>query len=90
MPIRSYNYSYIKDRLEEAYDQKVALATIIDRAKEHGFYLTKPKRSHHDREVLTHYIGELVRHDSSYQLWAPASFVQGLGTRFVVGKILPI
>ena len=32
-PIRGYNYSYIKDRLEENYKNKVSLPTIIDRAK---------------------------------------------------------
>jgi hypothetical protein len=51
VPIRSYNYSYIKTRLENDYGQKISLPTIIDRAKKHGFYLRKP--SVHDREVLT-------------------------------------
>jgi hypothetical protein len=73
VPIRSYNYSYIKDRLESEYDQSVSLPTIIDRAKKHGFYLRKPKRSVHDREVLTHYAGQLIQHDSSFHLWAPAA-----------------
>lgn len=71
VPIRSYNYSYIKDRLEKEYHQKVSLPTVIDRARKHGFYLKKPKRTIHDREVLTNYIGELIQHDSSYHLWAP-------------------
>jgi hypothetical protein len=71
VPLRSYNYSYIKDRLEKEYKQKVSLPTIINRAKKHGFYLKKPKRKAHDREVLTHYIGELIQHDTSYHLWAP-------------------
>ena len=39
VPIRSYNYSYIKTRLESVYGQKTSLPTIIDRAKKHGFYL---------------------------------------------------
>jgi len=71
IPLKSYNYSYIKQRLEEKYQQKVSLPTIIHRAKNHGFYLKKPKRSIHDREVLTTYIGELIQHDTSYHLWAP-------------------
>lgn len=71
VPIRSYNYSYIKDRLENDYKQQVSLPTIIDRARKNGFYLKKPKRSIHDREVLTHYAGELIQHDSSHHLWAP-------------------
>jgi len=72
-PLKSYNYSYIRDRLRKRYHQKVSLPTIIDRAKKHGFYLKKPKRSIHDREVLTHYLGELIQHDSSFHLWAPAA-----------------
>jgi transposase len=71
VPVRSYNYSYIKDRLEKEYKQKVSLPTIISRAKKNGFYLKKPERSVHDREVLTNYIGELIQHDTSYHLWAP-------------------
>src|SRR4030066_16083 len=73
IPLKSYNYSYIKDRLRVTYHQKVSLPTIIDRAKKHGFYLKKPKRSIHDREVLTRYVGELIQHDSSFHLWAPAA-----------------
>ena len=70
IPIRSYNYSYMKDCLEKKYKQKVALSTIIDRAKKHDFYLKKSKRTAHDREVLINYTGELIQHDSSYHLWA--------------------
>jgi len=73
IPLKSYNYSYIKDRLKDQYRQKVSLPTIIDRAKKHGFYLKRPKRTPHDREVLTRYVGELIQHDASYHLWAPAS-----------------
>jgi len=73
IPLKSYNYSFIKDRLRVTYHQKVSLPTIIDRAKKHGFYLKKPKKTAHDREVLTHYAGELIQHDSSHHLWAPAS-----------------
>ena len=73
IPLKSYNYSYIKDRLREMYHQKVSLPTIIDRAKKHGFYLKKPKRTLHDRKVLTRYVGELIQHDASHHLWAPAA-----------------
>ena len=73
VPLTSYNYSYLRDRLKGQYHQKVSLPTIIDRAKKHGFYLRKPKRTVHDREVLTHYAGELIQHDSSHHLWAPAA-----------------
>lgn len=73
VPVRSYNYSYIRDRLERAYKQKVSLSTIIAKAKKNDFYLKKPKRTIHDREVLTNYAGELIQHDSSYHLWAPSA-----------------
>ena len=71
VPIRCYNYTYIKDILENDYNQKVSLSTIINRAKTNSFYLTKPKRKAHDREVLTNYPGELIQHDSSHHLFAP-------------------
>jgi hypothetical protein len=73
IPLRSYNYSYIKNRLSKTYHQRVSLNTIIDRAKKQGFYLKKPQKTLHDREVLTHYVGELIQHDSSLHLWAPAA-----------------
>jgi hypothetical protein len=73
IPLSTYNYSYIKDRLRKTHRQKVSLNTIIHRAKKHGFYLKKPRRPLHDREVLTRYAGELIQHDSSYHLWAPAA-----------------
>jgi len=51
----------------------VALSTIIARAKEHGFYLPRRPHKRHDREVLTRYAGELIQHDASHHLWAPAA-----------------
>ena len=72
IPLRYYNYSYIRNLLEERYNQKVSLSTIIDRAKKNEFYLKKkPKKHPHDHEVLTNYIGEIIQHDSSYHLWSP-------------------
>ena len=73
IPLSTYNYSYIRDRLHKTYRQKVSLNTIIHRAKKHGFYLKKPQRAIHAREVLTRYAGELIQHDSSHHLWAPAA-----------------
>jgi len=71
IPLRSYNYSYIKNRLDKTYHQRVSLNTIIDRAKKQGFYLKKTQKAVHDREVLTHYVGELIQHDSSSMpLWS--------------------
>ena len=72
IPLRYYNYSYIKNLLDERYNQKVSLSTIIDRAKKNDLYLKKrPRKDPHDREVLTNYIGEIIQHDSSYHLWSP-------------------
>jgi len=71
VPSRSYNYSYIKDRLLSNYGQRVSTPTIIDRAKRSSFYLKKSKRKAHDREVLTNYVGELIQHDSSHHMWSP-------------------
>ncbi|MDO9528064.1 MAG: hypothetical protein Q7J27_02780, partial [Syntrophales bacterium] len=72
IPLRWYNYSYVKDLLETKYKQKVSLPTIIDRAKKNDFYLKKkPRKDPHDREVLTNYTGELIQHDSSHHLWSP-------------------
>ena len=71
VPLRSYNYSYIADRLLSTYGQRVSTPTIISRAKRGGFYLKKSKRKAHDREVLTNYVGELIQHDSSHHKWSP-------------------
>ena len=71
IPIKWYNYSYIKDLLEQKYGQKVSLPTIIDRAKRNNFYFLRPKRKAHDREVITNYPGELIQHDSSHHQFAP-------------------
>jgi len=76
VPLRTYNYSYVKQRLQTHYRQSVALSTIIARAKQHGFYLPKRPHTVHDREVLTRYVGELIQHDSSFHLWAPAAAVK--------------
>ena len=71
VPIKYYNYSSIKDLLEQKYGQKVSLPTIIDRAKKNNFYFSKPERKAHEHEVLTNYPGELIQHDSSHHLFAP-------------------
>jgi hypothetical protein len=73
IPLRHYNYSYVKQRLQNHYHQHASLPTIIDRAKKHGFYKKRKPHKAHDREVLTRYVGELIQHDSSYHLWAPAA-----------------
>ena len=72
MPIWSYNYSFIRNDLKNRYKQKVSVQTIINKAKQKGFYIQLSKKHKaHDREVITNNIGELVQHDSSIHLWSP-------------------
>ena len=70
LPITTYNYSAIRDRLAK-HDIKVALSTIIDRARNLGCYQPHPKKKAHDREVVTTAIGALIQHDASHHKWSP-------------------
>jgi hypothetical protein len=70
-PIKYYNYSYIKDLLEQDYGKKVSLPTIIVRARRNNCYFPRAKRKAHDGEVLTNYPGELIQHDSSHHQFSP-------------------
>ena len=72
MPVWTYNYSFIRKELAKNHKQVVSVPTIISRAKEHGFYIEKPKtKKAHDRHVITNHIGELIQHDASIHLWSP-------------------
>ena len=66
-----YNYSYIRQLLNEEHHQDAALSTIIARARAHNYWKPKPPKKIHDREVITNFVGELIQHDSSFHLWAP-------------------
>ena len=70
IPVRSYNYSAVRDILASK-DIPVSVPTIISRAKENGFFLEKRVHAVHDREVLTSMPGELAQHDSSIHRWSP-------------------
>lgn len=70
-PIRFYNYSAIRDILNDEHGINVSLPTIINRAKDNNFCIAKPKKKIHDREVLTNLAGELLQHDSSHHQWSP-------------------
>jgi hypothetical protein len=70
LPITSYNYSAIQDRLEKN-GFTVSATTITKRAKELDCYLPRPKKKAHDRQVVTTAIGALVQHDASTHLWSP-------------------
>lgn len=71
IPVRSYNYTALQERLKSNYQIHVSRTTVVARAKEMGCYLPKRERRVHDREVLTNNIGELIQHDSSHHLWSP-------------------
>lgn len=71
IPVRFYNYSAVRDDLLNKHKIKVSVPTIINRAKQQGFYIPKPPHKAHDREVITNFAGELVQHDSSLHLWSP-------------------
>lgn len=71
IPIISYNYSAIRDRLKEKRGITVSVPTIITRAKEIGCYQAKKPKKAHDREVLTTAIGALIQHDASHHQWSP-------------------
>lgn len=71
IPLTTYNYSALRDRLKEKQEIDVSLTTIIRKAKELDCYRPKRKRAIHDREVLTTAIGALIQHDSSDHQWSP-------------------
>jgi len=74
IPIHRYNYSYARQLLQRKYGVNVALQTIINRAKQWGYYKEKRKsQNKHDRLVITNNSGELIQHDSSHHLFAPLS-----------------
>ena len=45
-PIKNYNYSFIRETLEQKYDVHVSLSTIISRAKKMGFTRKRSSESH--------------------------------------------
>ena len=70
LPITTYNYSAIRDRLAKR-GLRVSLPTIIARAKNLGCYQSRPKKKVHDREVVTTAVGALIQHDASHHRWSP-------------------
>lgn len=43
MPVKFYNYSFIRDQIMKKYHQEVSVPTIIDRAKKGGSIAKNPK-----------------------------------------------
>jgi len=70
LPISSYNYPAIRDRLAKS-GVIVSSPTIIARAKNLGCYQPHPRKKVHDREVVTTAIGALIQHDASHHRWSP-------------------
>jgi len=70
LPISNYNYSALRDRLQQK-GIHVSVPTIIKRAKEEDCYQPRRKHKSHDRQVITNSIGEMIQHDASLHLWSP-------------------
>ena len=70
LPITTYNYSAIRDRLVK-HGVTVSLPTIIDRAKYLDCYQAHPRKKVHDREVVATVIGALIQHDAFHHRWSP-------------------
>ena len=70
LPITSYNYSALKDRLA-GQGIEVSLPTLIARAKNLGCYKPRKAKKSHEREVVTAAVGSLIQHDASHHLWSP-------------------
>jgi hypothetical protein len=70
LPISSYNYLAMRDRLQKR-GITVSATTITKRAKELDCYQPHRKHKVHDREVITTAIGSLVQHDASTHRWSP-------------------
>lgn len=71
MPVKFYNYAAVRDAVVAETGQSVTAQTVINRAKNWGFYIEKPKHRAHTREVLTEAVGMLLQHDASEHLWSP-------------------
>jgi hypothetical protein len=70
LPISSYNYLAIRDRLKKK-GITVSATTITKRAKELDCYQPHRNQKVHDRQVITTAIGALVQHDASTHNWSP-------------------
>lgn len=71
LPISSYNYAALTDRLK-TLGVHVSTTTLIKRAIQQDCYLPKrKKKERHDREVITSAVGDLIQHDASLHKWSP-------------------
>ena len=70
LPISTYNYSAMRDRLKEK-GHPVSATTITKRAKTLDCYIPARKHKTHTREVITAAPGALIQHDASTHQWSP-------------------
>jgi len=73
-PVMFFNYAYIRDNVEASTGYKLSAQTVINYAKRWNYYIEKPKRKAHTREVLTDSVGMLLQHDASHHQWSPYVF----------------
>lgn len=71
IPVKHYNYSFIKDQISKKHRVDISTPTIINRAKKFDFYKPRKKHARHDRVVSTNHPGELIQHDSSIHKFSP-------------------
>jgi len=70
LPITSYNYSAMRDRLEKQ-GLKVFCHHNHQTSERVGLLPAASQEEGHDRQVITAAIGALVQHDASTHLWSP-------------------
>jgi len=71
MPIMFHNYSSIRDAVEANTGHCLSAQTVINYAKKWGYYIERPKKRAHSREVITDFVGMLLQHDTSTHQWSP-------------------
>ena len=72
IPVTSYNYAALTDRIVEQIEGTVSAQTVRNRAKAWGYYAPrKLPKTNHVRVVLTTAPGLLLQHDASHHLWSP-------------------
>ncbi len=75
MSIMFYNYSSIRDAVEESTGSHLTAQTVINYARKWNFYIGRPKnKNSHIRQVLTDQVGMLLQHDASLHQWSPYAF----------------
>lgn len=71
MPIMFYNYAAIRDAVETQTGIALSAQSVINYARRWNFYIERPKKKLHTREVITDSVGMLLQHDASLHQWSP-------------------